>query len=83
VSSVDGVRSSSDSGGRFHLCRAALALENTWHVEHMVPKALGGGDQPLNLVASCVKCNLEMSDRTAVEFVTSQIPESPTEVRNG
>jgi hypothetical protein len=49
----------------------------------MVPKALGGGDQPLNLVASCVKCNLEMSDRTAVEFVTSQIPESPTEVRNG
>ena len=27
-------------------------------VDHVVPRALGGGDEDWNLVASCMKCNL-------------------------
>lgn len=63
--------------GRCHYCDAPLQLRGPWHVEHMVPKALDGSDQPLNLVAACVKCNLEKSDRTALEFVTARIPRIP------
>lgn len=58
------------SRGRCHYCSTALQLDGAWHVEHMMPRALGGGDAPLNLVAACVPCNLEKSDRTAIEFVT-------------
>ena len=63
--------------GRCHYCSAELQLQGPWHVEHMVPKALDGTDHPLNLVAACVKCNLEKSDRTAMEFVTARIPRMP------
>ncbi len=59
------------SSGRCHYCRAALTLEGTWHVEHMLPRALGGGDEAVNLVAACAPCNLSKSDSTALEFVTS------------
>ena len=58
------------SNGRCHYCSIALAIEGEWHVEHVVPRALGGGDSPLNLVAACAKCNLEKSDKSALEFVT-------------
>lgn len=57
------------SNGRCHYCSTALTLDGKWHIEHMVPRALDGDDQPLNLVAACVRCNLEKSDRTALEFV--------------
>lgn len=35
------------------------------------PRALGGGDDALNLVAACRRCNLAKSDRTAIELVGS------------
>lgn len=57
------------SGGACHYCRATLALDGKWHVEHMVPKALDGTDAPLNLVAACVACNLAKRDRTALEYL--------------
>ncbi len=57
------------SGGRCHYCSRTLTLDGKWHVEHMLPKALEGADDALNLVAACVPCNLAKSDRTAVEFV--------------
>lgn len=56
--------------GRCHYCRTALTLEGTWHVEHMLPRALGGTDDPFNLVAACAPCNLAKRDRTALEFLT-------------
>ncbi len=58
------------SSGLCHYCRAALTLEGPWHVEHMVPRALGGDEAAGNLVAACAPCNLAKSDRTALEFVT-------------
>ena len=57
------------SDGRCHYCRGALVLDGRWHVEHMVPRALGGDDVASNLVAACAPCNLAKSDRTALEFV--------------
>ena len=58
------------SGGKCHYCQAPLDLTGKWHIEHQLPRALGGGDDGLNLVAACVPCNLGKSDRTAIEFVT-------------
>jgi len=47
------------SNGLCHYCRAPLALDGT--------------DDPLNLVAACVECNLAKSDRTALEFMARRI----------
>jgi hypothetical protein len=58
------------SGGHCAYCRTPLTLEGTWHVEHQRPRALGGGDDPVNLVAACQTCNLEKGARTALEFLT-------------
>lgn len=59
-----------ESKGRCHYCSTPLELAGKWHIEHQLPRALGGGDEGLNLVAACVPCNLGKSDRTAIEFVT-------------
>lgn len=56
------------SGGKCHYCATPLELEGKWHVEHKMPKALGGGDEPGNLVASCAPCNFAKRDTTDVEF---------------
>jgi hypothetical protein len=58
------------SQGKCHYCGTVLTLDGKWHVEHQFPRALGGGDDALNLVAACVRCNLAKSDRTAIEFVS-------------
>jgi hypothetical protein len=58
------------SGGRCHYCPQVLTLDGKWHAEHQMPRALGGTDEPGNLVAACVRCNLAKRDRTALEFVT-------------
>ncbi|OWQ90828.1 hypothetical protein CDN99_11715 [Roseateles aquatilis] len=58
------------SGGRCHYCGSDLKLESSsWHVEHQMPRALGGSDGMPNLVAACATCNLRKGDRTAIEFV--------------
>ena len=42
-----------------HTCRycGASAPEATLTVDHVLPLALGGTDQPNNLVAACKDCN--------------------------
>jgi len=57
------------SNGQCHYCACQLDLYGKWHVEHMMPKALNGGDEPGNLVASCVTCNHKKKDKTAEEFI--------------
>jgi len=57
-------------GGRCHYCVRPLQLDGVWHVEHMLPRALGGADDIHNLVAACAPCNLAKSDSTALEFVS-------------
>ena len=58
------------TNGRCAYCGRPLVREarRTWHVEHMVPRARGGGSGDKNLVLSCVKCNLKKKARTVTEF---------------
>lgn len=56
------------SGGVCFYCRCRLSL-HAFHVEHQRPRAIGGDDSPMNLVAACAPCNLLKRDRTALEFV--------------
>lgn len=58
------------SGGRCFYCHCRLQLDGPWHIEHQLPRALGGRNELVNLVAACVPCNLAKSDSTAIEFVT-------------
>lgn len=57
------------SGGKCFYCEAPLQIAGEWEVEHQRPRALGGGNDPLNLVAACRRCNREKSDRTALQFI--------------
>jgi 5-methylcytosine-specific restriction endonuclease McrA len=65
------------SQGRCHYCCKPLMLNGLWHVEHLVPKALDGTEDPLNLVASCPTCNLRKRDKTALEFIGRSIDAPP------
>lgn len=56
------------ANGRCHYCQAALVLTGDWHVDHKMPKALGGSSDPINLVASCGPCNRAKKDKTDLEF---------------
>lgn len=56
------------SEGKCHYCATVLTLDGKWHIEHKMPKALGGSNERTNLVASCVPCNLAKRDTTDVEF---------------
>jgi 5-methylcytosine-specific restriction endonuclease McrA len=58
-----------ESGGKCHYCETVLTLDGKWHIEHKHPRALGGGNEPSNLVASCVPCNMKKRDRTDQEFI--------------
>lgn len=60
------------SKGRCHYCGTSLDLAGKWHVEHQLPRALGGGDEAMNLVAACVPCNLGKGDRTAIEYLAGK-----------
>lgn len=42
-----------------HTCRycGGSAPDVTLHVDHVIPTALGGGDDPTNLVTACKDCN--------------------------
>lgn len=57
------------SNGACHYCKTALTLDGKWHIEHKMPRALMGTNEPSNLVASCVKCNLAKHDKTDIEFL--------------
>ncbi len=50
-------------GGRCAYCNAKLTLKQVTK-DHVVPKAKGGRDDLLNVVASCRSCNGHKADRT-------------------
>lgn len=60
------------SGGKCHYCACDLQLEGKWHIEHMMPRALGGTSDPGNLVAACLTCNYKKRDKTAEEFISGK-----------
>lgn len=65
-----------EAEGKCHYCSTPLTLDGKWHIEHKMPKALGGDNQPGNLVASCVSCNHKKRDTTDVEFKARLAKES-------
>jgi 5-methylcytosine-specific restriction endonuclease McrA len=67
-----------ESKGQCHYCGTALTLDGRWHIEHKMPKALGGGNEPGNLVASCIRCNHRKRDRTDIEFKAELLKGSAT-----
>lgn len=60
------------SGGRCHYCDMSLTLDGRWHIEHKMPRALLGGSEMHNLVASCASCNHRKKDKTDLEFIALQ-----------
>jgi 5-methylcytosine-specific restriction endonuclease McrA len=61
-----------ESGGKCHYCETVLTLDGRWHIEHKMPKALGGDNAPGNLVASCAPCNHEKRDTTDQEYLAKR-----------
>lgn len=37
-----------------------------WHIDHAYPKALGGDDDPDNLILACATCNIRKGKKTAI-----------------
>lgn len=55
------------AGGRCEYCRMHSALQGaTFHVEHTLPTARGGGDELDNLALACPGCNLHKSSRVSL-----------------
>lgn len=60
------------SEGKCHYCATSLTIGGKWHIEHKMPRALLGGSEQSNLVASCVSCNLRKRDKTDLEFIAKE-----------
>jgi 5-methylcytosine-specific restriction endonuclease McrA len=62
--------------GACFYCGKLLSFKNygqvgytgAWEVDHFIPLASNGADQPYNWVAACVSCNTEKSDMLPWEF---------------
>lgn len=50
-------------------CVYCGTLEGPFHHDHLLPVALGGGEDPSNIVLACAACNTSKSDRTLMEWV--------------
>ena len=63
------------AGDRCEYCRMHQALQSAvFHVEHIIPRKLGGSDDLNNLAWACPGCNLTKSDRvTIADPVTGQM----------
>lgn len=52
--------------GRCAYC--GITLYDEYHVDHVVPLARGGSNDPDNLALSCALCNLSKKDKTVAEW---------------
>lgn len=44
----------------------------TFHIEHVIPRVLGGSDNTDNLALACPSCNLHKADRVSTYSVSNQ-----------
>ncbi len=56
---------------------------NVFHVDHLVPKSLGGPDHLANYVPSCERCNVSKGTRSYAEFKASRVAPKLTVVVGG
>ena len=54
------------AGGRCEYCQMHQSLQGaTFHLEHIIPRILGGSSELSNLALACPSCNLHKADRTS------------------
>ena len=60
-----------------HACRycGGIAPDVKLHVDHVIPKSLGGTDKPDNLVAACEDCNLGKSSTSPDDALVAEVNE--------
>lgn len=56
-----------EQGGCCYYCE--IRLDGKYHVDHTIPIARGGTNDPANLALACARCNLRKGKRTAEEFL--------------
>ncbi len=56
-----------------YTCRYCRSVDNPITVDHVVPVALGGSDDPSNLVAACRDCNAGKSSSTPDETTVADV----------
>lgn len=56
-------------GGRCAYCRETVGA--TPHVDHIMPRALGGSNERANLQLTCSTCNLSKNARHPIDFARS------------
>jgi hypothetical protein len=57
------------AAGRCEYCRMHQSLQGaTFHVEHILPRSLGGPSELDNLAWACPSCNLHKSNRVEIPF---------------
>ncbi|MGA5434803.1 HNH endonuclease [Streptomyces cellulosae] len=52
-----------------HLCQRDFAEDDEIHIEHIMPKALGGSDDRENLLPAHAECNMRKSDADPLEYL--------------
>lgn len=45
-----------------------VGLDKGWHIDHLIPLAKGGSNNPENIVISCPHCNVSRQDRLPQEW---------------
>lgn len=58
-------------GGKCFYCACELDLLGSWHIDHRLPRAMGGDNSSENLALACSTCNLSKGDKTDVEFMAT------------
>ena len=64
------------AGRRCEYCRAPEEVTGSrYQIDHILPRSLGGGDEPENLALGCASCNLAKSN-----YVSGLDPETQEQV---
>jgi hypothetical protein len=56
-------------------CRYCRSTEQSLKVDHVIPVALGGSDDPSNLVAACQDCNAGKASTSPTEAMVADVSE--------
>jgi hypothetical protein len=56
-----------------YTCRYCRSTEHPLTVDHVVPAALGGGDDPSNLVACCKDCNIGKASASPSDSMVADV----------
>jgi 5-methylcytosine-specific restriction protein A len=59
-----------EHGGECHICGGKIGVGEAWDLDHVIPLALGGDDEPANLRPAHVKCHRGAGGKTAEDVAT-------------